>query len=117
MAEADSTASTVNNGVNVAALENTGLVDQRVRGRIIELQRLRIEDVEVVAGDAAHDLGPHRVDLGAMCVGQAFHEIEAEMIGVGKEEADKRGVTNIAWRVKRAEDLELPESSVNVALS
>ncbi len=38
-------------------------------------------------------------------------DIEAEMIAAGRQEASRCGVTNIAWRVERAEDLQLPARS------
>ena len=41
-------------------------------------------------------------------------DVEAEMIGVGKEEAAKRGATNITWRVEPAEDLELSDRSIEL---
>lgn len=41
-------------------------------------------------------------------------DVEAEMIGVGKDEAAKRGLSNIAWRVERAEDLELSDRSIEL---
>src|SRR5438445_13790525 len=41
-------------------------------------------------------------------------DVEAEMIAVGKREASRRGVTNIAWLVERAEDLQLPSHSVEL---
>jgi SAM-dependent methyltransferase len=41
-------------------------------------------------------------------------DVEAEMIAVGEQEARRRGVTNIAWLVKRAEDLELPGRSLEL---
>ena len=64
-------------------------------------------DLACGPGRAAIPLAPYFRSVLAV-------DVEAEMIGVGKEEADKRGVTNIAWHVERAEDLVLPESSVEL---
>ena len=41
-------------------------------------------------------------------------DVEPEMIAVGEQEANRRGVTNIAWRVARAEDLQLPARSLEL---
>src|SRR5437867_3089397 len=41
-------------------------------------------------------------------------DVEAEMIAVGEQEARRRGVSNIAWRVERAEDLQLPARSLEL---
>ena len=41
-------------------------------------------------------------------------DVEAEMIDVGEQEATRRGVTNIAWRVERAENLQLPARSLEL---
>jgi hypothetical protein len=41
-------------------------------------------------------------------------DVEAEMISVGEREARRRGVTNIAWLVERAEDLQLPARSLEL---
>lgn len=41
-------------------------------------------------------------------------DVERAMIAVGGEEAGRRGVTNIAWLVKRAEDLQLPARSLEL---
>jgi SAM-dependent methyltransferase len=41
-------------------------------------------------------------------------DVEAEMIAVGEREASRRGVTNIAWLVERAEDLQLPARSLEL---
>ncbi len=81
-----------------------------------------LADLRSVAGTTGQgsllDLacGPGRaaIPLAPYFDGVLAVDVEAEMIGVGKEEAAKRGVTNIAWRVERAEDLVLPESSVEL---
>lgn len=36
---------------------------------------------------------------------------EPDMIAVGREEANRRGVTNVRWLVGRAEELEAPSES------
>jgi hypothetical protein len=41
-------------------------------------------------------------------------DVEPEMIAVGEQEASRRGVTNIAWRVARAEDLQLSARSLEL---
>jgi SAM-dependent methyltransferase len=41
-------------------------------------------------------------------------DVEAEMIAVAEQDASRRGVTNIAWRVQRAEDLQLPARSLEL---
>lgn len=41
-------------------------------------------------------------------------DVKAEMIAVGEQEASRRGVTNIAWLVERAEDLQLPARSLEL---
>jgi hypothetical protein len=41
-------------------------------------------------------------------------DVEAEMIAVGEQEASRRGVANIAWRVERAEDLQLAARSLEL---
>ena len=41
-------------------------------------------------------------------------DVEAEMIAVGEREGSRRGVTNIAWLVERAEDLQLPSRSLEL---
>ena len=41
-------------------------------------------------------------------------DLEPEMVGLGREEAQRQGVTNIRWEVGRAEDLEIPASSIEL---
>ena len=41
-------------------------------------------------------------------------DVEAEMIAVGQKNADSRGATNIAWRLERAEDLQLGARSLEL---
>jgi hypothetical protein len=41
-------------------------------------------------------------------------DVEGEMIETGRREASRRGVMNIAWRVERAEDLQLRARSVEL---
>ena len=41
-------------------------------------------------------------------------DVEPDMIAVGEQEATARGVTNIAWLVARAEDLELARASIEL---
>ena len=58
-------------------------------------------------GRVAIPMAPHFDNVLAV-------DVEAEMIAVGEQEAGRRGIANIAWRVQRAEDLELPDSSVEL---
>ncbi len=60
--------------------------------------------------------GPGRV---AIPMASYFHsvlavDVDAEMIAAGEQEASRRGVTNIAWLVERAEDLQLPARSLEL---
>jgi SAM-dependent methyltransferase len=41
-------------------------------------------------------------------------DVEPEMIAVAERDASRRGVTNIAWLVERAEDLQLPSRSLEL---
>ena len=41
-------------------------------------------------------------------------DIEPEMIDVGRREAARLGIANVEWRVQRAEELDLPASSIEL---
>jgi len=41
-------------------------------------------------------------------------DVEPEMIATGEGEARRHGITNIAWRVGRAENLQLPSGSIEL---
>ncbi len=64
-------------------------------------------DLACGPGRVAIPMAPHFNSVLAV-------DVEAEMIAGGKREASRRGVTNIAWRVGRAEDLQLPSNSVEL---
>lgn len=58
-------------------------------------------------GRVAIPMAPHVREVLAV-------DLEPEMIGVGREEAARHRIGNIEWRTGRAEDLELPEASVDL---
>ncbi len=64
-------------------------------------------DLACGPGRLAIPLAPHFTRVLAV-------DVEPEMIAVGKQEAMKRGAANIEWRVARAEDLQLPSSSLEL---
>ena len=60
--------------------------------------------------------GPGRLTLP---LSQDFEEAigvdqEPEMVEVGREGAQRRGITNVRWKVGRAEDLRIPLSSIEL---
>ncbi|HEV2364712.1 MAG TPA: class I SAM-dependent methyltransferase [Caulobacteraceae bacterium] len=60
--------------------------------------------------------GPGRV---ALAIAGAFErviaiDLEPEMIAVGREEAARRGIANIDWRVGRAEDADIAAGSIDL---
>ena len=64
-------------------------------------------DLACGPGRVAIPMAPHFNSVLAV-------DVDAEMIAVGEQEASRRGVTNIAWHVERAEDLQLPARSLEL---
>jgi SAM-dependent methyltransferase len=63
--------------------------------------RGRLLDLACGPGRIALDLAPRFSDVWAL-------DLEPQMIAVGQAEAARRGLSNIRWRVGRAEDLDAP---------
>ena len=64
-------------------------------------------DLACGPGRVAIPMAPHFRNVLAI-------DVEAEMIAAGMAEATRRGVVNMAWRVARAEDLQLPSGSIEL---
>jgi SAM-dependent methyltransferase len=64
-------------------------------------------DLACGPGRVAIPMAPYFVSVLAV-------DVEAEMIAVGRPEASRRGITNVAWRVARAESLQLPAGSLEL---
>ena len=64
-------------------------------------------DLACGPGRVAIPMAPHFESVLAV-------DVEPEMIAVAESEASRCGVANIAWRVGRAEDLRLPDGSVEL---
>jgi SAM-dependent methyltransferase len=64
-------------------------------------------DLATGPGRVAIPMAPHFERVIAV-------DAEAEMIDVGRREADRLGIENIDWRLQRAEALELPSASIEL---
>jgi SAM-dependent methyltransferase len=64
-------------------------------------------DLACGPGRVAIPMAPHFGNVLAV-------DVEAEMIAFGEQQASRRGASNIAWRVARAEDLQLRDRSVEL---
>jgi SAM-dependent methyltransferase len=77
-----------------------------------------IERAALPKGGMLLDLacGPGRValDLAASFSTVLAIDLEPEMIAVGSQEASRRGICGVNWLVGRAEDLDLPPSSLDL---
>ena len=64
-------------------------------------------DLACGPGRVAIPMAPHFRNVLAV-------DVEAEMIATATDEATRIGIANIAWRVARAEDLQLPSNSIEL---
>jgi len=67
----------------------------------------RLLDLACGTGQVALEMAAHFATVLAV-------DQEPEMVDVGEEEALRRGITNVTWRVARAEDVREPPGSVEV---